>query len=789
MRRLLLAALAGLALLPAGVALAQTPELPGDCVVDENAAVQVLLLIDQSGSLARTDPDDQRLTGARAVVRSYASLADRVSQVEIQVAGFGQDYRPGEWMVLDQDTLATALERVDAVGSVEDQLHTDYVYAMEGAAGAFAGSDASCQILFWFTDGEHDLDEDYLADGLERNYFPELVTQANVTEAEALMPGLICDAGGYADQLGAAGVSAQIMLLGTESQLDDASRRVLQGMGGDPSLQCGPGNGSFQSVDDASRLPFIMACASQVGAYQLTDAAPDVNGNLMVNEAVVDAGPAPYQLATEVRLITRGSAGSPPDLAATTLPDPSTTSDADSGMNVVLARPVGAPFSVEMSGVSEACVWVAAQAATPVVQSSAPSLYQDEPAEFLVVADGPHGRLEGEALGRIQVDSESGRVSAPDGTGWSIGVPALPIAGSFDVGVEMVSGPGLTQSVTQTFPLNEQINAPAIVTQPGPVSGEGLGPFAVDLEVDPRDGGELCLTPPGAAMTAANGEVINATAGFAGADCLQMEAGPVQTVTIDLTLDRSGFAHQVLEIPTRSVPATSPDRAEEGLLAIDFEVTPRANPALVAVIVVGLMLLMLALLWAILYGVNRLIGRIPDPRRNRVRYAEFAVEVSPTEYGELDMSLAEAPVDSQFRLPRRTPSRLDAGSLRMQRMVSPIPWLPPYARIGMGTDVIGAHQGPGVPGRTLVTEGSYRGRARDALGPLVVIGLSQTQLERLAEGTSQKAHGVLLFDIRTARGADASRIAAEIIDDSLGLIAAEFTAMNMVADMERTGEA
>ena len=59
------------------------------------------------------------------------------------MAGFGQDYRPGEWMVLDQDTLGTALERVDAVGSVEDQLHTDYVYAMEGAAGAFAGSTRS----------------------------------------------------------------------------------------------------------------------------------------------------------------------------------------------------------------------------------------------------------------------------------------------------------------------------------------------------------------------------------------------------------------------------------------------------------------------------------------------------------------------------------------------------------------------------------------------------------------------------------------------------------------------
>jgi hypothetical protein len=754
--------------------------------VEEGATVRVLLLIDQSGSLARTDPDDQRLTGARAVVRSYASLADRVSQVEIQVAGFGEDYRPGEWLTLNQDGLGTALETVDAVASVDDQQHTDYVYAMEGATAAFEGSTATCQILFWFTDGEHDLDEDLLPpEGLTRNYFGAPVTAANVAEAEAMMPGLICDPGGYADRLGAVGVSPQIMLLGDESQLNEASQRVLRGMGGDPSLGCGPGNGTFQSVDDASRLPFIMACASQVGAYQLTEAAPTADGSLVVDEAVVDAGPAPYQLATEVRLITRGSSGSPPALASSTLPDATATSEGDSGTSVVLAHPVGAPFSVEMSGVAEACVWVAAQAAAPVVQSATPSLYQDEPGDFLVLADGPHGRLEGDALGRIQVITGSGQVSGPDGTGWTIGVPALPVADSFDVGVEMVSGPGMSQNVTQAFPLNEQINAPAIVAQPGPVSGEGMGPFSVDLQVDPRDGGELCLTTPTAAMNASDGSVINATAGFGGADCIQMEAGPVQTVTLDLTLDRSGFAHQVLEMPTRSVPSTSPDRAEEGLLAIDFEVTPRANPTLVAVIVAGLMLLMLALLWAILYGVNRLIGRIPDPRRNRVRYADFVAEMALSEYGELEVSLAEAPADSQFRLPRRTPSRLDAGTLHIQRVVSPIPWVAPYARVGMGTDLIGAHQGPGLPGRTLVAEASYRGRARDAVGPLVAIGFSQGQLERLAEGTSQKVPGVLLFDIRTARGADASRVAAELIKDSLGLIAAEISARNLVADMER----
>ncbi len=498
MRRLLSvfsATLIGLSLLP-GVAGAQTSDLPGGCAPDEGATVRVLLLIDQSGSLAGSDPDDQRITGARAVVRSYASLAERVQQVEIQVAGFGETYRPGEWQVLNQDSLDAALETVDAVTAIEDQNHTDYVYAVSGAADAFEGSTATCQILFWFTDGEHDLDEDLLGDGLQRFYFPEPVTPANVTEAEAMMPSLICDPGGHADRLGNAGVSAQIMLLGDESRMSDASRRVLQGMGGDPSLACGPGNGAFQSVDDASRLPFIMACASQVGASRLPDLAPDASGNLIVNEGVVNAGATPYQLATEVRVIARGSAGSPPALAATTLTDVTENADGDSGTNAVLARPVGAPFSIEMSGVAEVCGFVVAQPAVPVVQGAVPTLYQNEPGEFVVFADGPHGRLEGEALGRIQVTADSGQVGSPDGTGWPITVPTLPVQESFDLTVDMTSGPGLVDSATQTFTLNEQINAPAIVEQPAPISGEGVGPFLVDLQVDPKDGGELCLLNP-----------------------------------------------------------------------------------------------------------------------------------------------------------------------------------------------------------------------------------------------------------------------------------------------------
>ena len=201
------------------------------------------------------------------------------------------------------------------------------------------------------------------------------------------------------------------------------------------------------------------------------------------------------------------------------------------------------------------------------------------------------------------------------------------------------------------------------------------------------------------------------------------------------------------------------------------------------------MLLMLGLLWAILYGVNRLIARIPDPRRNRVRYANFVAELTPTEYGELEIGIVEAPVDSAFRLPKRTPSRLDAGSLRMERIVSVVPWVAPRMRGSVSAPTGWAPtKGPGLPGRTVVAEKVYRGRARDALGPLVTIGLTNSQMERLADGTAQKAPGVLLFDIRSARGTDASRVAADMISDSLGLIAAEISTRNLVVEMERTGD-
>jgi hypothetical protein len=785
MRRLQV--IAGLALLalvvpvPAGAQEAET--LPGGCSPDDSS-FEVLLLIDQSGSLRRTDPGDQRIAGAKAVVSSYAVLAEQ-AEVLVQVAGFGTDFRVGDWTKLDQGSLGRILGQVEEVASVSDQGHTDYVYALDGAEQAFAsGGGADCRLLFWFTDGEHDLDPDFLGDGLDRFYLDVPVTSENVAEAEALMPGLICGGGGYADRLGEQGVSSQIMLLGDETGMSSDSRRVLRGMGGDPAFDCGPGNGSFRNATDAAGLPYLMACQAQVGLFRLDDLVPAADA-LTITDETVDAGAVPYPLVTGLRVIARGD-GIAPSASSSVA---ATGQEQIGDDTVMVTVPTdAAPFTLEIEGVEEACAFVAAQAAVPAIQSVAPTMYQGDPASFVVVAEGPHGRLEGDVITRLALESATGAVGTPDGSGWEIAVPALPAQPEFELTVELTSAPGLSKSGQATFPVNEQLNAPTIARQPDPVTGEGVGPFPVELEVDPRDGGSICLLDPNGTVTGAEGETIGVTAAFEGSECVELEAGGPRVVTMTVTFDRSGFAHQVLELRTSAAPAADPSRQEEGVLAVDLDIAPRAQPLLVAAITSGLMVLLLGALWGIAYGVNRLIARIPDPRRHRVRYAEFVAELAPSGYGTLEVTLTEAPREGDLRLPRRTPGQLHAGRLRIGRVVSALPWVAPYAAIGLGTDLVAAHQGPAMPGRRTVAERTYRGRASDALGPLVAIGLSTSQMEGLVEGIAQKAPGVLLFDVREARGTDPGRFGVELATDSLELLGAELSSRVLADTMERTGE-
>lgn len=749
---------------------AQEPVLPGECVIDEAATVDVLLLLDRSGSLIDTDPDGRRVTGARAVVRSYATLAERVARVRVQVAGFGTEFAGLGWQVLDEGTRDDVLDQVSAVGAEDSDWHTDYVYAVDGARQEFGESDADCRILFWFTDGAHDLDEGLLQGGLERSYHPDSVTTGNVAEVEALMPGLVCDADGLADQLGSLGVSTQVMLLGSGEAMDPASARVLRGMGGDPDFDCGPGNGSFEDVGSADELPFRMACLPQPGSLRIP--LEPAGGTLVVDSQAVASTLNPA-LVSDLRVIARGDAGAAPTVSRTTVEGITEFPDPDSGTIETHLALIGAPFEMELSGVAEACAFATAVAPAPVVTALTPTLYQGESGEFWVVMDGPHGRLAGDALAEIEVTANKGTVSRDD-EGWTVTVAPLPTAASFDLTVTATAPPMGPVTGTAGFALNEQLNAPRFAGQPARIVGEGPGPFSVALEVDGQDGGTLCLEDAELGMTGADDRQIVVTVALDGQQCLEVPAGAGQTITLEVAPQRQAFLTGVLDLAYRSTPAARPDRMETGQLAVDLALTPVANTTLVAAIVAGLLVLLGGLLWAALYGVNRLVARIPDPRRHGVRFADFTADIHPDDDGGYTVGLAEAPTDRDLRTPRHTPSDLRAGRLALTRRVPLLPWRAPYAELSVGADLVAADLGSGVIQRAVLGEPSIHARPVDALGPIVALGFSATQRGRLAEGTGQKVPGVLLMNVSTAKGLDATAVTRELIEASLDRIATEF---------------
>lgn len=776
---------AGLALLLAPVTVhGQDSGLPGGCAVDGATTVDVLLLLDQSGSLSRTDPDGQRISGAQAVVRSYAALAERVGEIRIQVAGFGTVFSGSGWSGLTSDTSGEVLDEVARAGAVDSELHTDYVYAVSGAVEAFADSAADCRILFWFTDGAHDLDVDLLGDGLDRFYHPEPVTIDNVDEVETRMLALICDTGGFADELDTLGVSTQVLLLGDGQSMGEASRRVLRGLGGDPSFDCGAGNGSFQDVGSADELPFRMACASQLGSIVVPVQPAD--GSLIIDEGGIDAGGVPHRLATDLIVIARGSPQNAPTIAGSTLAGLTELPDVSSGTIQANVTLTGEPFEIEMTGVADACAFVAATPPTPIVTSDTPTLYQAEEGVFAVVLQGPHGLLPGAALPGLEVTATEGTVTTTD-TGWTVTVPALPTASLFELTVTATAPPLPPAAGTATFTLNEQLNAPRVVGQPDRLVAEGVGPFLLPLEVDGQDGGVLCLDESVLTLPTASDDSVTATATLEGEECLDVPAGEGQTFALEVTLDDAAFVDGTLDVGYVSTSQSRPDRSEEGSLAVSLALTPVANTALVAAIVGGLLALFLGLLWATLFGVNRLVSRIPDPRRNGVRFADFAAEVRPGPEGDYQIELTETPSDRDLRLPRRTESELHAGRLKLSRRVPVLPWRPPYAELSNGSDVVMADLGRGVTQRTTLGDRVVNAQPSDGLGPIVVLGISTAQRAGLADGTPQRVPGVLLMDIRQAKGMDATEVSRNLIGDSLARISTELTVTDDIA-MERTSD-
>lgn len=120
--------------------------------------IDMLVLLDVSGSLRANDPDNIRIKGTKDAILVLDSLSGQFENADIRVAvdSFHTSYsRQQDWVGAD-GTSAALIPRIDDIGTIPaGPTSTDYTQAMTGAWGRFGEGQADCRLLVWFTDGEH----------------------------------------------------------------------------------------------------------------------------------------------------------------------------------------------------------------------------------------------------------------------------------------------------------------------------------------------------------------------------------------------------------------------------------------------------------------------------------------------------------------------------------------------------------------------------------------------------------------------------------------------------------
>lgn len=155
----LVGAATAVGMLPASPASAETGVSVSDVCPDtrgESPRINLLILLDTSASLRENDPANLRSAGTRDALQVIESLSSRFSeaQIEVTVDTFDQDYfRQQGWIPASgvYERLGDAIEDIAS----DDGRYTDYVKALEGAWSRFAARADDCNLLIWFTDGEH----------------------------------------------------------------------------------------------------------------------------------------------------------------------------------------------------------------------------------------------------------------------------------------------------------------------------------------------------------------------------------------------------------------------------------------------------------------------------------------------------------------------------------------------------------------------------------------------------------------------------------------------------------
>lgn len=263
----------------------------GACVAGGGAG-DVLLLIDESGSLTTSDPSLSRVTSATYFVEQLASYAETGGlDLNVQVSVFGHDYTTLlGWTALDSASLPVVRSTIDTLGSRVSGVDTDYWTALDGARRDLAGqvtsrgATTSCQAVVWFTDGELDYfvrstDAQQEKYGAQKLFAPgtDLVSAGAATVVRDAAVSDLCRAGGLADQVRSSGIRLYgVGLNGSTSAEGDFAffESLVTGHSSETSATCGelvePVPGEFYLATDVDSMLFAFDAVGSPGAPPIT---------------------------------------------------------------------------------------------------------------------------------------------------------------------------------------------------------------------------------------------------------------------------------------------------------------------------------------------------------------------------------------------------------------------------------------------------------------------------------------------------------------------------------------
>jgi von Willebrand factor type A domain len=218
----LLAGLAMALLAPTSQAGSENPavESYGSCLLGRKEG-DLLLLIDESASLEKTDPDAARVAAARYFVDQMADLGERLSiDLSVNIAAFSDNYHEVlGWTALDRTGAGRADSALQEFRDRTKGVQTDYWSGLNGARKALktktAGSDSQrCQALVWFSDGQFSVtltesEWQQHPGARKKPYAPkaDLRKAADAEQAKEAATADLCRRGGLADQLRIGGIN------------------------------------------------------------------------------------------------------------------------------------------------------------------------------------------------------------------------------------------------------------------------------------------------------------------------------------------------------------------------------------------------------------------------------------------------------------------------------------------------------------------------------------------------------------------------------------------------------